>query len=298
MKRFILPQMPDSGGGIRLTGRDYHYLVRVRRLRPGALFPALLPGGTEVQIRIHSTDGDTLVGECLPPPAAFASSAASIAVQAAGCLVPSALATEAQEKGRLPPILLLQALPKGTKMDLIVRQAAEGGITEIVPFASEHSIPKIQGGGEKLRRWERIVREARQQSGSGIATAIHAPLDMDGLLAYWENIRGERPGSLGLLFHQDPVDTNPVDVDAVGLEQGSLHGYLESRPELIVMAIGPEGGFSPAEVTRFLTMGFKPLKIGDTILRTETAALYGAAAIRIILLESDSWTHKPQKLIQ
>ncbi|GHV64058.1 ribosomal RNA small subunit methyltransferase E [Spirochaetia bacterium] len=262
VKRFILSRPPDSDGLIRLTGRDYHYLVRVRRLRAGAVFPALLPDGTEVRVRVHSADGDTLVGACLT------------------------------EKGRpapkrcLAPILLFQALPKGTRMDLIVRQAAEGGITEIVPFASEHSIPKLRDGGdEKLGRWERIVREARQQSGSGIATAVHVPVDVDGLLAYWDSIKARRPGSLGLFFHQDPVD------------EGSLHGYLEVMPELIAMAIGPEGGFSPAEVSRFLAAGFKPVKIGDTILRTETAALYGAAAIRIILLESASWTLKPRQQI-
>jgi 16S rRNA (uracil1498-N3)-methyltransferase len=283
LRRFILPLPPDPQGFIRLTGRDYHYLVRVRRLGPGAIFPALLPGGAEAQIRVHSTDGDTLLGECLAPPEK-------------GRLAP----VSPPEKGCLAPILLFQALPKGAKMDLIVRQAAEGGISEIVPFASEHSIPKMQGGEEKLRRWERIVREARQQSGSGIATAIHAPLDMKGLLAYWETMR-ERAGGLGLLFHQDPVDpadVSPAAPGPAGLEQGSLHGYLGTAPELIAMAIGPEGGFSPAEVTLFLAAGFKPLKIGDTILRTETAALYGAAAIRVILLESNSWTHKPQKLIQ
>ncbi|GHU15918.1 ribosomal RNA small subunit methyltransferase E [Spirochaetia bacterium] len=272
MKRFILSRPPDSDGFIRLSGRDYHYLVRVRRLKAGAMFPAALPNGAEVQIQVHSTDGDTLVGECLTVDQRC--QAPTGPFLAKGCLAP------------IPPILLFQALPKGTKMDLIVRQAAEGGITEIVPFASEHSIPKIHGGGEKLERWERIIREARQQSGSGIATAVHAPLDMDGLLAYWKSIKAERPGSLGLLFHQDPVD------------EGSLHGYLEVMPELTAMAIGPEGGFSPAEVSRFLAAGFKPVKIGDTILRTETAALYGAAAIRIILLESASWTYRSQQKIQ
>jgi 16S rRNA (uracil1498-N3)-methyltransferase len=290
VKHFILSRPPDSDGFIRLSGRDYHYLVRVRRLKAGASFPALLPDGAEVRVRVHSTDGDTLVGEGLA---------------SERCLTPIPADMQERCQAPIPPILLFQALPKGTKMDLIVRQAAEGGITEIVPFASEHSIPKIQGGtpaqvprrgaglggrfqggGEKLERWERIVREARQQSGSGIATAVHAPLDMDGLLAYWESIKAGRPGSLGLLFHQDPADG------------GSLHGYLEVMPELTAIAIGPEGGFSPAEVSRFLAAGFKPVKIGDTILRTETAALYGAAAIRIILLESASWTYRPQQTIQ
>ena len=76
------------------------------------------------------------------------------------------------------------------------------------------------------------------------------------------------------------------------LAQVSLHGYLDTDPETVALAIGPEGGFSPAEVSRFLKAGFKALTIGNTILRTETAALYGAAAIRIILLERNSWAMK------
>jgi 16S rRNA (uracil1498-N3)-methyltransferase len=168
-------------------------------------------------------------------------------------------------------------------MDLIVRQAAEGGLAEVVPFASEHTVPRPgageSGGGpeNRVRRWEKIIREARQQSGSPTDTRIRPPLSPDGLFAYWEELRGRAPGILGLLFHQTP------------LEQASLHGYLSREPEIVVLAIGPEGGFSPGEVSRFLGAGFQPLTIGDTVLRTETAALYGAAAVRIILLENTSW---------
>jgi 16S rRNA (uracil1498-N3)-methyltransferase len=61
------------------------------------------------------------------------------------------------------------------------------------------------------------------------------------------------------------------------------------------MVIGPEGGFSDKEVSLFLENGFKVLTIGDTVLRTETAALYCAAAIRILLLEKDSWKLKQTK---
>jgi 16S rRNA (uracil1498-N3)-methyltransferase len=166
-------------------------------------------------------------------------------------------------------------------MDLIVRQAAEGGVAEIVPFVSEHSVPRFGGGaGNRLGRWERIVKEARQQSGSRTATTVRPPLDRGELFAYWEDLKGRRPKALGLLFHQSP------------LEQASLHSYLSINPEIVVLVIGPEGGFSPAEVSRFLAAGFKPLTIGDTVLRTETAALYGSAAIRIILLESDWWLPK------
>jgi 16S rRNA (uracil1498-N3)-methyltransferase len=166
-------------------------------------------------------------------------------------------------------------------MDLIVRQAAEGGITEVLPYVSAYSVPRPgdeQGG--RLERWRRIIREARQQSGSGIATGIREPRDLDALLGYWRELQGRYDRPVGLLIHQDP------------LEQGSFHGYLSKRPDLVVLAVGPEGGFSPEEASRWVAAGFKPLTMGTTVLRTETAALYAAAAIRIILLESASWMPK------
>jgi 16S rRNA (uracil1498-N3)-methyltransferase len=102
-------------------------------------------------------------------------------------------------------------------------------------------------------------------------------MSIDELFAYWNELKAKYPGVLGLLFHQIP------------LANESLHGYLDTGPELVVLAIGPEGGFSAAEASRFLEAGFKPLTIGEAVLRTETAALYAAAAIRIILLERNSW---------
>jgi 16S rRNA (uracil1498-N3)-methyltransferase len=109
---------------------------------------------------------------------------------------------------------------------------------------------------------------------------IRQPLPMDGLFAYSEQIKTQWPGALGVLFHHLP------------LAQKSLHGYLDNSPEIVVLAIGPEGGFSPAEAERFLAAGFKPFTVGDTILRTETAALYAQAAVRILLWEKDSWETK------
>jgi 16S rRNA (uracil1498-N3)-methyltransferase len=263
MKQFILNTEPDRDGRVRLEGRDYRYLARVRRLAPGEYFPALLPGGAGVMVRVCSVDNRTVVGEVAPSGAA-----------------PSL-------NSPLPPIILLQALPKGEKMDIIVRQAAEGGLSEIVPFASEFSMVKItndrglsKDSGHKLSRWERIIKEARQQSGSAAATAIRQPLSMDGLFAYWEQLVAQRPRALGLLFHHLP------------LAQTSLHGYLDSSPEMVALVIGPEGGFSSAEAERFMAAGFKPFTVGDTILRTETAALYAQAAVRILLWEKDSWKTK------
>jgi 16S rRNA (uracil1498-N3)-methyltransferase len=220
----------------------------------------VLPNGEPVRIRVVSLTGGFLSGECLPSGERPAAAPEGMAL--------------------LPPIVLFQALPKGAKMDLIIRQAVEGGVTEIVPFVSAYSVPRPDDSGGRLERWRRIIREARQQSGSGTATAVRDPLGFGALLEYWEALREKHERPVGLLIHQDR------------LAQGSFHEYLDKRPDLVVFAVGPEGGFSPEEVSRYVAAGFKPVTMGDTILRTETAALYASAAIRIILLESPSWMSK------
>ncbi len=252
---------------MRLTGKDFHYLVRVRRLKEGAVFNALLPVGaeslsSEVRVLVQSVSDNCLTGECHP-----------------GEQINRTPIGETS----LPPIILFQALPKGAKLDLIVRQAVEGGIAEIRPFSSDYSIPQAEGAG-RVERWRRIIKEARQQSGSSTATEIAPPCTMEALLDYWETVKKRALRPLGIILHQDPIGP------AVPLAQSGFHGYLSINPDLVVLAIGPEGGFSPEEVSRFLTAGFKALVIGNTVLRTETAALYAAAAVRIILLESTTWT--------
>ena len=201
MKRFILNQGPDQSGSVRLTGADYHYLVRVRRLAVGEYFPALLPNGEAVLIRVQSVEDDALTGAC--------GTAGDIADTRADAIAPETA---------LPPIMLFQALPKGEKMDLIVRQAAEGALAEIVPFISAYSIPKMKGqdrrgervtasplAAKKHARWERIIKEARQQSGSAMATAVKPLMSIDELFAYWEALKQQRPQTLGLLFHHVPL---------------------------------------------------------------------------------------------
>jgi 16S rRNA (uracil1498-N3)-methyltransferase len=265
VKQFILETKPDKDGIVRLEGGDYRYLVRVRRLAVGESFPALQPNGEETLIHILSVNNGILTGKC----------AAQENIDPVNNL---------NGQTSLPPVILFQALPKGDKMDLIVRQAAEGGITEIVPFVSEFSFAQDKAQGQKFSRWERIIKEARQQSGSKTATSIRRPLTESGLFEYWKKLKStlDDPvnGGLGLLFHHQ------------GLEQESLHSYLNNVPKITAFAVGPEGGFSVKEVSLFLENGFKPFTIGDTVLRTDTAALYCAAVIKILLLERDSWELK------
>ena len=266
MKRFVLSTPPNPEGRIRLYDRDYHYLVRVRRLGAGAFFDAVLPGGTETRVRILSTADGILIGECLELP------------EHTACGNYPAIA----------PLALFQGLPKGAKMDLIVRQAAENGVSVIAPFESEYSAARINR--EKQARWERIIKEARQQSGSATETELRPPCLLGDLLAYWEALKKKYRQPVGILLHQEPIERAPHEKSP--LEKRTFHNYLGNSPDFIALAVGPEGGFSPAEVSLFLAAGFRPLLMGNTVLRTETAALCGTAAVRIILLESESWLHR------
>lgn len=126
---------------------------------------------------------------------------------------------------------------------------------------------------KKLARWERIIREAAQQSG-----ALRPPL-LTPPLTFKEVLKKSQDG-LSLFFHQEPVN----DL--------TLHHYLHNRPDSVNLIIGPEGGFSESEVQELLAAGSKAVFLGNTVLRVETAALFAIAAVKIILLELESWKLK------
>jgi 16S rRNA (uracil1498-N3)-methyltransferase len=309
MKRFILPSAPDKAGIVRLSGDDYHYLVRVRRFIVGTEFSALLPDGEAIRARVRSVSAERGAGvlevECLAERCQTPLAEGCQTLLAGGCQTPSAEGYQTPPTKKCltpsPPIVLFQAIPKGAKMDLIVRQATEGGVSEILPFVSAYSVPKIadkrsedSAVSDKTARWRRIVREARQQSGSETATVVHEPFSVDELLRYWEGIKNQyssvNAAAVGIFLH--PPALLPAVTRLPLVRANSFHASLDEPPGCVALAVGPEGGFSPEEAACFISADFKPLDLGNTILRTETAAVYAVAAVRIILLERASWILK------
>ena len=253
-------------------------------------FDAILPGGEETRIQVLSTVDKILIGECLgiTEQTRIDSALSSQALLGQASLGQTSLRKQPspiQGSGvSIPPIALFQGLPRGTRMDLIVRQAAESEVSVIAPFESDYSMTHIKKSAaekvlqtEKIKRWERIIKEGRQQSGSVRETEIRPPCKIEAVLEFWKSIKSKYQLPVGILLHQEP------------LEKGSFHDYLCNCPDYVALAVGPEGGFSPREVSLLMEAGFKPLIIGNSILRTETAALYGIAIIRILLLESELW---------
>jgi 16S rRNA (uracil1498-N3)-methyltransferase len=160
-------------------------------------------------------------------------------------------------------IVLAQGVPKGAKMDFVVEKATELGVARIVPFVSE----RTQGSGAeragKVERWRRVARAAAQQCGRADVPAVDAPLDWTELCALMGGF----------------------DRALVPWELAPRQALREVLPALlagarsVLIAIGPEGGLSHAEVERAVAAGATPVSLGSRILRTETAGLVACSAI-------------------
>lgn len=182
-----------------------------------------------------------------------------------------------------PELWLFQFVPKAQKIDLIVRQATECGVSRIVPVKGEYS-PPSQG---RTERWHRIIREARQQSGSPTATLIQEPLGAHEAAALW---RGQSAAlqSAAFMLCERPLkadDSSCSLFSRIGEAVQKAGGPLQR----IALAVGCEGGISPDERILFEQSGFMPIHFKTNILRTETAALYGLAALQSAVTEYEKW---------
>ncbi len=271
MKRFLLPADYAGGPAVELSGRSFHYLCRVRRMQIGDGCDAADQSGNRYRLTLKSVAADRCTALLQPD----VGSGSEPAVQERSG---SRIRTGASS---LPEITLFQCLPKGSKLDLIVRQATEAGVSRIVPLSSEYAVPQIDSRSaaqRKLDRWRRISHEAFQQSGISRLPEIDPPRSFAELDRVWSR----SSEAIGLFFHELPIRGGP-------LEQRSLHEYLSPDPQRIAIVIGPEGGLSKNEIEQLLQSGFVPVFLGPHVLRTETAALYAIAAVQIVLLEKKSW---------
>lgn len=252
MRQLVLPG--DRAGENRLVLDDTtsRYLLRVLRMGRGDVFPAIDEVGHSFSCSIETVEPElivTLVAKIDP--------ASSLR------------------------LALVQALPKGQKLDLIVRQAVEAGVEAIFPLQTRHCVVREVSEKDRLDKLERrrkIVREALQQSGSATTSKIFSTTTLADLDARLSAEGYPADGSLRLIFHELSLGTQ------------SLHEHCAGAVVPTVILIGPEGGFAPDETEAFLAMGFKPVHFEGTILRTETAALFALAAVKTILMEKAAWT--------
>jgi len=159
------------------------------------------------------------------------------------------------------PITLAQAVPKGKNMELIIEKATELGVSAIAPLMSERTV--VRGSEEdhlrKQAKWQRTAVEACKQCGQNFLPRVAQPCMPR---AFFE--RNERFDLMLIASLQN---------DARPLRQ-IMAEFGAKRPKSVLILIGPEGDFTPAEVALAKSSGCRPITLGPIILRTETAAIY------------------------
>lgn len=167
-------------------------------------------------------------------------------------------------------ITLAQAVPK-KNMDLILQKATELGVSAILPLISERTIVQLdEQETKKVERWRVICLEACKQSGNNWLPELHPPQKAKDFLASLES--QPRAFDLKLLASLQP-DSRP-------LKRILADNARVSSASSVLILIGPEGDFTPAEINLAKSAGCLPLSLGPLVLRAETAALYAMSILR------------------
>lgn len=160
-------------------------------------------------------------------------------------------------------VTLLQCVPRGDRMDLIVQKATELGVARIVPVLSRRSVVRFDTDQAKSKtlHWRAVAAGACEQCGRNRLPIIDAPRPLLGYLGGSTPPDG-MPRIMRLLL--DPEFAAAGAAPSLGAQ--SIEAAVE-------VAVGPEGGFAVEELEAFGVCGFRALKLGPRILRTETAAI-------------------------
>ena len=168
--------------------------------------------------------------------------------------------------GHEPPVAvrLAQGLPKGDKLEYIIQKAVELGAAAVVPLACDNCTVRYDDAkrGSRQARWQKIAAEAAKQCGRDIVPAV-APV-----ASLADTLAGADEDTAIIMLYEGAGGQPLGDI----LASCPVSSYL--------LLIGPEGGFSPAEVGLCRARGARVATLGPRILRTETAAL---AALAIVL---------------
>ena len=166
-------------------------------------------------------------------------------------------------------ITLGQALPKGPGMDAIVRKATELGAARIAPLESERTQVHLDGdrSDKKIEKWQTAALEAAKQCGNAFLPEI---LPLQSAAAFMDAARGY---DLKLIASLRPGAKSLKTVLA------NFTAAQGRAPRKVLWLVGPEGDFTPAEMSQSQSAGFEPITLGPLVLRCETAAAYALSVL-------------------
>jgi 16S rRNA (uracil1498-N3)-methyltransferase len=247
--RIYSTEILESKKSIQLPEDNLKYLKAVMRLKPGGKIIVFDGYGSEFEAIIEDF------------------SVNGIGVK---------LGKQIPRENKKIKISLAQALPKATKMDLIVKSAAELGVDLIIPFTAARSVSRIDTdrAAQKIKRWQKIAMEASRASRSGTITEVENIASLESAIKFADD------RSAKMIFWEEEEKT--------AIKNALTDKSLDACKNYFII-VGPEGGFSKDEITMAKKAGFKSVGLGRQILKVETAA---AAIISIIQYEKGIFSHK------
>lgn len=280
MRQFVADSMPDSKGFITVSDKKFHYVCSVLRSEIGDMIHVRLPDGTLQQMTVAKIDSSTKT-------AVFTIAGDATCGQLSET---GAKALPVKHKSNVN-LWLFQFIPKPPKMELIIRQAVECGVSVIVPVEGEFCQSGCIESARKRcsssdTRWKRIITEAREQSGSPVDTKILSCVSVEEACRLWQKETCALETSFAAVLYEQSART-VLFHEASGrvLECGAV-------PDAAAVMVGAEGGISPSEIELVSRSGFVPVHLKTNILRCETAALYGLAVLQNTITETAVWQLK------
>lgn len=237
MPRFYIPPHAWNPDKLALDHSETHHALDVLRMKAGDRATLFNGQGAEATVEIASVDKGKIALKKIS-----VAKSAPVACQ----------------------IVLGQAIPKGKNMDLIVEKATELGAAGIVPLLSERTVVRCDEGEAFAKRdkWQRVAVEAAKQCGQNWLPTVFKPQTPKDFFHSGEKF------DLMLIASLQPDSRRVKEV----LAEAGANGA--KKPARVLILVGPEGDFTPAEVNLAKNAGCRPITLGPIILRSETAAIY------------------------
>ncbi len=277
MHRFYIAPDDWNPDALVLRGSEAHHARDVLRLQPGGRVVVFNGRGREITAEI-------------------------------GNVTRKEILLRKMHEARVPPlpcqITLAQAIPKGKNMDLIVQKAVEIGAAEIAPLISERTIVHLEAkeAAQKQAKWQQVAIEAAKQCGQNWLPTVRMPktpreffLTAEAGVTSAQDSRMQPASASG-----EPLQKTGSELRLIGsLQSDAMHLKTvladyerehHTRPAGVLMCIGPEGDFTPAELNLARSNGCNPITLGPIILRVETAAIYCLSVLSYELLAAPRGT--------
>jgi 16S rRNA (uracil1498-N3)-methyltransferase len=241
MQRYFVQQKANNDH-FTIDEEDRHHIVKVMRMEINDRIICVDPEGKQAVCRLSEITNSSVVADVVQ---------------------------WIDESPELPiSITIASGLPKGDKLEWIIQKGTELGAQQFLPFSAARSVVKWdeKKAAKKIDRWQKIAKEAAEQSHRTILPSIINPMSFKELLK----------------------KSNDFDYKLAAYEEESRQGETSvlsstlkkmKNGETLLFVFGPEGGLAEEEVQQLKDFGFGLCGLGPRILRTETAPLYSLAAI-------------------